>query len=172
MSNEIPLEIEKKYVIEKPDVTALSKIDGYTKSEIVQTYLLSHPHVTHRVRRREYEGRVVYTETKKVRIDKISVFEDERELDEGEYLSLLALADPATAPVEKVRHTIPAGDLTLEIDIYPAWEKCCIMEIELPSRDTVPEIPGFIKIVADVTGEKRYSNASMSRAFPPEPKIG
>ena len=172
MSNEIPLEIEKKYVIEKPDVTALSKIDGYTKSEIVQTYLLSHPHVTHRVRRREYEGRVVYTETKKVRIDKISVFEDERELDEGEYLSLLALADPATAPVEKVRHTIPAGDLTLEIDIYPAWEKCCIMEIEWPSRDTVPEIPGFIKIVADVTGEKRYSNASMSRAFPPEPKIG
>lgn len=171
MNNEIPLEIEKKYVIEKPDVLALSKIEGYTKSAILQTYLLSHPHVTHRVRRREYESRVVYTETKKVRIDKISVFEDEREINEGEYLSLLALADPVTVPVEKVRHTIPLGELTLEIDVYPAWEKCCIMEIELPSRDTVPQIPDFIKIVADVTGEKRYSNASMSREFPPEPEI-
>ncbi len=171
MKESVPLEIEKKYVIVKPNFARLSEIEGYTKSEITQTYLLSHPHVTHRVRRREYEGRVVYTETKKVRIDKISSYEDEREIDEAEYLALLAIADPAAVAVEKTRHTVPLGELTLEIDVYPAWEKCCIMEIELPSRDTLPPVPNYIKVVLDVTGDKRYSNASMARSFPQEPEF-
>ena len=167
---DIPLEIEKKYVILIPDLAAMSEYSGYTKSEIVQTYLLSHPNITHRVRRRAYrDGRVVYTETKKVRIDRISSFEDEREIDEQEYLSLLALTDPSTTPVTKTRHTLPIGELTMEIDVYSAWERCCIMEIELPDRDTAVDLPDFITVVADVTGDKKYSNASMSRSFPPEP---
>lgn len=171
MNKEIPIEIEKKYVIEMPSIAALSELDGYTKSEITQTYLLSHPHVTHRVRRREFADGVVYTETKKVRIDKISSYEDEREITEAEYLELLALSDPSASPVEKTRHTIPLGGLTLEIDVYPAWKQCCIMEIELPSREALPTIPSYIKILLDVTGDKRYSNASMARSFPPEPGI-
>lgn len=171
MNASTPLEIEKKYIIEIPDLDALSHIDGYTKSDIVQTYLLSSPQVTHRVRRRTYGDVTVYTETKKIRIDKISSFEDEREIDENEYLSLLAIADPMSDPVVKTRHTVPLGELTLEIDVYPNWKKCCVMEIELPSRDATPRIPDYIRVVADVTGDKRYSNSSMSRAFPPEPLI-
>ena len=165
------LEIEKKYIILIPELDRLAEVDGYTKSEIVQTYLISHPHITHRVRKRVYPDRTVYTETKKVRIDKISSYEDEREIDEVEYLALLALADPATTPVEKVRHTLPYGELTVEIDIYPNWEKCCIMEIELPDRENIPALPDYVTLVADVTGEKAYSNASMSRCFPPEPEV-
>ena len=166
-----PIEIERKYVIEIPELDMLSGLDGYTKSRIVQTYLISHPHVTHRVRRRDYGDAVVYTDTKKVRIDKISAFEDEREIDEEEYSSLLALSDPAANPVEKTRHTVPYCGRTLEIDVYPAWKRCCIMEIELPSREALPTIPSYIKILLDVTGDKRYSNASMARSFPPEPGI-
>ena len=171
MNGSVPLEIEKKYIILIPDLENLSRLDGYTKSDIVQTYLISSKGVTHRVRRRAYADRVVYTETKKVRIDAISSFEDEREIDEAEYLSLLAIADPMAEPVVKTRHTVPHGNLMLEIDVYPNWKKCCVMEIELPSRDTAPDIPDHISIVDDVTGDKRYSNAAMSRAFPPEPVI-
>lgn len=166
-----PLEIEKKYIILIPELDRLVELDGYTKSEIVQTYLISHPHITHRVRKRVYPDRTVYTETKKVRIDKISSYEDEREIDEVEYLALLALADPAASPVEKVRHTLPYGELTVEIDVYPNWEKCCIMEIELPDRENIPALPDYVTLVADVTGEKAYSNASMSRCFPSEPEV-
>lgn len=168
---DIPLEIEKKYIILIPELDTLAKYEGYTRSEIVQTYLISHPHVTHRVRRRVYPDRTVYTETKKVRIDKISAFEDEREIDEAEYFALLALTDPAATPVEKTRHTIPYGDLTVEIDVYPNWKKCCIMEIELPDKENIPPLPDYITLVKDVTGEKAYSNAAMSHTFPPEPKV-
>lgn len=165
---DVPVEIERKFVIRLPDLSVLTAVSGYTVSRITQTYLLSAPHVTHRVRRREYEGRVVYTETKKVRIDKLSSFEDERELTPLEYGELLATADPAANDVVKTRHTVPYGEYTLEIDVYPAWKSTCIMEIELPSRETEVKLPPFITVVAEVTGDKRYSNASMARSFPPE----
>ena len=45
------------------------------------------------------------------------------------------------------------------------------METELPSRDTEVGMPSFIRIIADVTGDKRYSNAAMSRSFPKEDPI-
>ena len=165
---DIPLEIERKYVIWLPDLDALAALDGYTRSEITQTYLLSAPAVTHRVRARVYPEKTVYTETKKVRIDKISSYEDEREITEREYLELLAIADPAAKPLNKTRHTLPIDGLTVEIDVYPNWKNSCIMEIELPSRETAPPIPDYITVIAEVTGEKRYSNATMARSFPPE----
>ena len=79
-----PIEIERKFVIALPETEEMSSRDGYTSSEIEQTYLVSEPHVTRRVRARRYADRTVYTETKKVRIDKISSYEDEREIDEVE----------------------------------------------------------------------------------------
>lgn len=164
----VPVEIERKFIIRLPDLALVAQRRGYTVSHITQTYLLSAPRVTHRVRKREYEGRVVYTETKKVRIDKLSSFEDERELTRSEYEELLATADPAAKPVLKTRHTVPHGEYKLEIDVYPAWRHTCVMEIELPSRETEVNLPPFITVVAEVTGDKRYSNAAMARSFPPE----
>ena len=82
--NAIPVEIERKYVIRLPRLELLREQEGYNVSEIRQTYLESPSGVTHRVRMRSYPDRVVYTETKKVRIDRISSFEDEREISESE----------------------------------------------------------------------------------------
>ena len=163
-----PVEIERKYVILLPDIEVISREGGYTVSEIRQTYLLGAPHVTHRVRMRTYPDRVVYTETKKVRIDKLSAFEDEREIDADEYESLLSLRDPATVTLTKTRHTFTYFGQTFEIDIYPEWQRTCIMETELKDRAEKAEMPPFIRVLAEVTGDKKYSNASMSRGFPAE----
>jgi CYTH domain-containing protein len=43
------------------------------------------------------------------------------------------------------------------------------METELGDKDEYVDIPAFIKILYEVTGEKRYSNAKMAESFPPEP---
>ena len=164
----IPVEIERKYVIAMPDMAELSGLCGYTVSEIDQTYLASAEHVTHRVRKRVFGERVVYTETKKIRIDKMSAFEDERELTEEEYCALLKLRKEGTVTLKKVRHTFYYSAQTFEVDIYPEWQKTAILETELPSRETEVAFPDFIKVVAEVTGDKRYSNASMSHEFPKE----
>ena len=163
-----PIEIERKFVIALPEIEDMSSRDGYTSSEIEQTYLVSEPHVTRRVRARRYADRTVYTETKKVRIDASSAYEDERTLTEAEYLSLLSEIAPGTVTLRKTRHTFTYLGRVFEVDVYPEWKRSCILEVELERADEVIEMPYFLDVVDEVTGDKRYSNAAMSREFPKE----
>lgn len=162
------IEIERKYVISMPDVCAMQSEKNYTASDIEQIYLKSSPRITHRIRSRTKGGVTKYTETKKMRISGMSAIEDEREITESEFLSLRESIDPDTTPIIKTRHTFVYCGQLFEIDIYPNWKSCAIMETELPSEDTEVEIPTFINIIKEVTGIKAYSNASMSRVFPKE----
>ena len=166
-----PIEIERKYIIKKPKAEVLTRAEGYTSSEIEQIYLNSHPRVTHRIRKRKTGNITTYTETKKIRIDKVSAYEDEREISEEEYKSLSALTRADTRPVRKVRHTFVYENQLFEIDEYPKWKSICIMETELKARDEKVEFPSFIKIIKEVTGEREYSNAKMAESFPEETKI-
>jgi len=168
--NKNQIEIERKFVILKPDLALLSVLDGYSDSEITQTYLSSSRGITHRVRKRVKNGEAVYTETKKIRIDGMSAIEQERELTAEEYASLLSLIAEGTRPILKRRVTFIYSDKLFEIDIYPEWGQCAILEIELDTREECFAFPDFIRVVAEVTGDFSYSNASMSRAFPKEPE--
>ncbi len=162
------IEIEKKYIIRLPRIDRMRSMDGYTESEIAQIYLDSDKGVTHRVRSRRMAGKTVYTETKKVRIDSMSAYEDEREIAEEEFLGMAAEPALGTRPISKIRHTFLYSGQLFEIDIYPEWGSTAILETELESRDTEVNFPDFIEIVKDVTGDRRYSNAAMARSFPPE----
>ena len=166
--NENKVEIEKKYVIAMPKVSLLEKMPEYTESDIVQIYLSSPSGITHRVRSRSRLGAVVYTETKKVRIDKMSAFEDEREISRDEFEKLALNPAEGTKPIVKKRYTFVYKNQLFEIDVYPEWKSSAIMETELEDRDTVVEFPDFIKILSDVTGNRRYSNAAMAKSFPEE----
>lgn len=159
------IEIERKFVIVIPEKEVLARFEY---SDITQTYLLSNPGVTHRVRSRIFADKIIYTETKKIRIDKMSCVEDEREITREEYENLLLIANTEQTPIKKRRYIIPFDGRTFEIDIYEKWHRTCIMEVELPTRAEEVEFPPFIRIVREVTGEKAYSNASMSAHFPPE----
>lgn len=163
-----PIEIERKFVIALPRIEALASLKEYTVSEIDQTYLVSEPHVTRRVRARRYADRTVYTATEKVRIDASSAYEDERTLTEAEYLSMLSEIAPGTVTLRKTRHTFAYLGRVFEVDVYPEWQRSCILEVELQRADEVIKMPSFIDIVHEVTGDKRYSNAAMSREFPKE----
>jgi len=164
-----PIETERKFVILKPDFDALAICEGYTVSKITQIYLKTEDGITHRVRSREYRDRTVYTETKKTRISQMSVIEDEREISQREFQEKSALIDKGLKPVIKTRRTLCYMGHTVEIDEYPEWESCCILEVELPSEDTPLSLPDFIKVVCEVTGVKSYSNHSMAKCFPNEP---
>lgn len=162
------IETEYKYVIKKPDFDFLRGMAGYTESAITQIYLKNEV-ATHRVRRREYSsGKVVYTENKKVRLSKMSSTEYEREISEEEYLSLKENIEDGAAPLYKIRRTFEYMGKIFEIDCYDAWKNTCIMEIELENEEEKVEYPPFIEIIADVTGNKLYSNHSMAHSFPTE----
>ena len=78
------------------------------------------------------------------------------------YVKDVAKAAAATTAV------VPTADVTAEIDIYPNWKRTCIMETELPSKEHSVTFPPYIRIIKEVTGEKQYSNVSMSHSFPSE----
>ena len=162
------IEIEKKYIIAMPDRDILAVQESYTKSDIVQIYLDSPLGITHRIRSRKYGEKSCFTETTKVRIDKMSAYENEREITAVEFDALTSKIADGTEPIVKSRHTFCFCDQLFEIDIYPQWKNTAILETELSSRDEIVAFPDFIKILADVTGDKAYSNASMSHAFPEE----
>lgn len=166
--NKIGIEIEKKYIIEMPDISLLMKNGEYTVSQITQIYLPSEKGETRRIRRRKYQDRAEYTETRKIRIDKMSATEIEREITEKDFLELSCMPLENTSPIVKTRHTFRYMNQTFEIDVYPSWEKSCIMETELEDRESIVEFPDFINIIKEVTGDKAYTNASMSRHFPKE----
>ena len=172
MSADCGIEIERKYVIMKPDVSLLAAAAEYTVSHITQIYLDAPKGVTHRVRSREYPDRTVYTETRKRRISATTAFEDEGEIDGATFAALAANPMPGTNPIVKCRHTFRYLGQIFEIDVYPEWHDTAIMETELADADTHAEIPPFITVLAEVTGDKRYSNASMSKHFPSELPTG
>lgn len=163
------VETERKYIIVKPSAEDFLSSAEYASSEIEQIYLESESGITHRVRRREYIDRVEYTETQKIRISPVSSIEDEREIGVEEYTALSKEIKNGTRPIRKCRHTFVYRSQLFEIDFYPEWQHCAIMETELGGDDERAEMPPFIKIIKEVTGERAYSNASMSRVFPPEP---
>jgi CYTH domain-containing protein len=162
------LEIERKYIIKKVGADVLYSLSDYTVSEILQIYLDSDVGVTHRIRRRKYKDITVYTETEKLRIDKMSAVEREREISESEFLSLSEKIKQGTRPINKRRHTFEYGGHIFEIDEYPEWKRTAILETELEEREETVDFPDFIEVLAEVTGDGSYSNAGMAREFPRE----
>ena len=167
-NSEVNIEIEKKYIIAMPDVSELEDSEGYSCSEILQIYLPSSDGSTHRVRKRVTDGVAVYTETRKIRIDRMSSTEIEGEIGSERFEELAAAPLENTSPIRKVRHVFFYLGQKFEIDIYPQWKDTAILETELDSREREVVFPRFIKILRDVTGDRQYSNAGMSRAFPKE----
>lgn len=162
------IEIERKYIVKMPDLEILKAQRDYSVSEIVQIYLSSKNGVTHRIRKRTFSECTVCTETKKVRIDKMSAIEDEHEISLTEFDNLSATVKEGTRQILKMRHTFVSGGFCFEIDVYPEWKSTAIMEVELEAEDESFEIPPFIHVVEEVTGKKEYSNFSMSQNFPTE----
>ncbi len=159
-------EIEHKYLIAMPDIAALSKMPHCRRLSMVQTYLLAKTGETHRVRKITEGETVTYTETRKRRLSDLHAMEAERNISGAEYEARLTLADPARAPIEKVRYCLPHGARTLEIDVYPFWQDRAILEVEVASEGETVTLPPFIRVLLEVTEDKRYKNVNLAKIVP------
>ena len=158
-------EIERKFLIAMPEASLLAEAE---RSEIVQTYLLGEKGTTERVRRRDRSGRIEYTHTVKRRISSLRRMEDEAEISASEYETLLSRADPKRRSVQKERYCFVESGLLWEIDVYPFWTGQAVLEVELTDEAQEIKLPQRIRILREVTDDKRYTNASMSLVIPEE----
>lgn len=166
----IPLEIERKYLIRMPDPSFLSSLPGCVVSQIEQTYLPDPaPGATERVRLRRFSDRVEYTRTVKIRISDTTAREEEETLSEDAYRALLARRDPALSTLSKTRYAFPIGGQVYEVDVYPFWTRTAVLETELTDAALRAQIPPFLSVIRELTGERAYTNRNLARRIPPEP---
>lgn len=164
-----PLEIERRFLIRRPDEEALRRRCDHVY-EMEQIYLLSPPHQTERVRRREENIPAYFHTVKMDRTDRTRV-EIEEQITPQQYESYLERRDPMAQPIEKVRYCLREGDWVFEIDCYPFWPHYAVMEIELPEEDAPFRFPKGIEVLRELTGDRRFSNAALSRQIPTENEL-
>ena len=158
-----PYEIERKYLIDYPDVAYLEKLPNCKKVDIVQTYLKTDNDEEVRIRQRGYNGNYTYSKTRKVSINGIKRIELESRLSEKEYLSLLGKADPSKNQILTSRYCLVYNNHYFEIDVYPFWNDKAILEIELNDENQEVNIPPFIHVIKEVTEDEDYKNSSLAK---------
>ncbi|MCR5718029.1 MAG: hypothetical protein K6F80_03215 [Oscillospiraceae bacterium] len=161
-----PLEIERKYLIRRPSESLLQSLPEADATEITQTYLKADESgMMRRVRKRGTLSKDwQYTYTRKQTIGFGKRIELEDEITQAQYEALLQEAAPDMHPIQKVRWCFVYEKQLFELDIYAMSETLATLEIELPDIDTPVQLPPQIEILSDVTGDKRYSNFTLSRS--------
>ena len=160
----IPIEDEKKYLIQYPDLDFISKQVDLTCLDIVQTYLCSETHdVERRIRQRGIGNDFTYYYTEKRNLSEGKRIEIERKISEKEYLSLLLQADITLHQIIKKRYCFVFENQYFELDVYPFSNNQAILEIELTSSTREVVIPSFIKVIKDVTNDVNYKNYNLAK---------
>lgn len=158
-----PLEIERKFLIQYPDLALLEAMANCRKVDIMQTYLLNPESEETRVRQRGCNGSYIYFKTVKKRVSDRKRVEIEERLSKEEYLTLLMKADPDYRPIHKTRYCLTWQSQYFEIDIYPFWKDRAILEIELSDEDTPIRFPDFLNVIREVTGDEQYTNRALAK---------
>lgn len=158
-----PYEIERKYLIEYPEISALEALPNCEKVEIIQTYLQADHDDEVRIRQRGSRGNYIYFETRKKTISGLKRIEIERRLTKDEYLERLMDADPTRMPIRKDRYCLADRNQYFEIDIYPFWNDQAILEIELSDPEEEIRFPKMLKVIREVTEDEAYKNASLAK---------
>ena len=160
-----PLEIERKYLIRKPDPDMLLRYPWCGMAGIVQTYTHDSQGQPIRLRARTVGSDCLYFETRKIPVSPVSRIEVERRLTEAEYLTLLQAPSPAKRQLQKDRYCLVYEDQYFEIDLYPFWEEQAFLEIELRSEDQEIRFPDFLQVIREVTTDLSYRNYALAETY-------
>ena len=152
-------EIERKFLIEYPDISVIGSLDGVRITHLEQCYLEGGD----RVRKITENGKTHFIKTVKKHITDIKREEKEWEISEEEYLDGVKGLARGTSVIAKTRYIIPCGGLFLEVDVFPFWQDRAFLEIELSDQEQEIVIPDFLNVIKEVTSDKRYRNSSLAR---------
>lgn len=157
------IEIDRKYLVELPDLDAVSSIN-FTEVEIVQTYLKSaYNNMEIRLRKCGQNDSFSYYLTQKIDLGNGSKrIETERKISQKEYISSLSQKDNSLSPIVKKRYCFVYKAQYFKLDIFNFSKNCALLEIDC-ALDASVELPKFIKVLCEVTGNPQYRNYNLSR---------
>ncbi|MBR0437820.1 MAG: AAA family ATPase [Clostridia bacterium] len=160
-----PLEIERKFLVEYPDIEKLKYDPDCTPVSIVQTYAETEDMDRFRLRKRGDGEDSIYILTRKTKITEVKRIEEERRITKEEYEGYLSDPGLKKKQIEKTRYLILYKDRYFELDVFPYWNDRALLEIELNEEGETFEIPTFLKIVREVTEEEEYKNSVIAETY-------
>jgi len=152
-----PIIEERKYIVE-----VTGDMPDCIESDIVQTYLVADPGCEIRLRRRDWQGKVVNTHTTKKKLSGSEEIVTERQISNSLYESLLQQADPYRHTIHKKRKSFIWKGQYFELDFFEVPANLVILETKGIAEHESVKFPPFIKVVEDITGNKRYSNYNLA----------
>lgn len=172
-----PYEDERKFLVANVEDIPVRNVTV----DIDQRYLVSDPVaasdpparrvlVEERVRKRGRDNSFVYTHTIKRRQGGGRAAELDRMITPAEHLMALERRDPNCAPVLKTRTCFVWKGNYFELDRYTSWTPeggghLTVLEVELEDPKANIELPPFVKIEREVTGEGAFSNKEIARSL-------
>lgn len=155
-----PRELERKFLL-RPGPRQVPVY--FEECEVEQVYLRAQDGWEARVRRRGQQGAFTYTHTRKRPVAAGERVEIERQITGREYIALLAQADPARRPIRKRRRVFLWNNQYFEWDIFqephPGLE---VLEIEVGAMDGPVQLPPFLPVEREVTGDEQYANHTLA----------
>ena len=155
-------EVERKFLIEYPDIEMLESLSNCERVEITQHYLRSDDSHELRIRKRgTREWNTFYLTEKEIDGARRHLSRRER-IELREYETLLTQADPALRPIEKTRYCLTYEGQYFEIDVYPCWDDQAIIQIEKPDEEAPINFPPQVKVIREVTHDPDYRNLAIA----------
>jgi len=159
----VPLEIDRRYLIQKPSLETLAENVSFTVIDIVQTYLKSVGNVERRVRQRGQFGNFSYYLTEKRTISKSKRVISERKIFDKEYIKYLLEIDSSLKPIVKKRICFVYNSQYFELDLFDFSDDFALMEIKLTTENASVDLPKFVNVVKDVTDDQNYRNYHLAQ---------
>lgn len=157
-----PLEIERKLLIEYPDVDLLKSLKTCRRIPITQAYMNTPEEGIFRVRKRGQGEDAQYIKTKKIKLSDLKRIEIENYISKEEYNAYLNRRDCVQGIISKDRYCLAWRWQYFELDVYPFWADRATIEIELLSENQPFELPDFLTLIRDVSFEKSYRNKQLA----------
>ena len=160
----VPLEIERKFLLKQKPVFPTEILNYAQEILIEQIYLTTPDNREIRIRKRSQNGSSVYYKTQKIDVGIGVRQETENFISSRDYLDLQKLQDPDSQTIKKLRFCFVYKDQYFELDSFvKPVTGLYLLEIELTEVNDRLELPPFLEIAGEITGDRRYTNFAISR---------
>ena len=156
-----PPEIERKFLVEMPELTALEKLQGFRRVEIEQAYLPTTNDEKLRIRKWVENGQAIYYKTRRRHVNGQRLEVEER-LTQRSYKEMLEEAGEALQLLHKTRYSLQYDGQLFQLDVYPFWAEQAVVKIELNEENGEVRLPPELKLIREVTGEREFKDYALA----------
>lgn len=161
-----PVERFNKYLIEVNDdvLERISQEANYSTSHIIQHYLKSENGYERRIRSREKEDGTMYTYSEANYLSTNERIKRDKVLSEREYKDYFHQVDPDLNVIDKMRYSFINNDLFFKLDVFDFDKTKGVLSVDHPIDERKVEIPDYITVIKDVTGDLNYKNYFLAKS--------